>query len=151
MKPSARPPLSEVLVEPSLVKFKTGLNPFAKLNPQSASSPAVSHSPAPSLANEPGPSVRKTGLSLKIRKRRFVMSPSKPRQEKPVKQVMKVDENTLSSTPPLFATPSHSHISTSSRIPTLTPPSLFSPGDRNLLQQYSTVKTTPCRRSVLGY
>ncbi|CAI8031827.1 hypothetical protein GBAR_LOCUS18037 [Geodia barretti] len=68
-KPSARPPLSEVLVEPSLVKFKTGLNPFAKLNPQSASSPVVSHSPAPSLANEPGPSVRKTGLSLKIRKR----------------------------------------------------------------------------------
>ena len=151
MKPSARPPLSEVLVEPSLVKFKTGLNPFAKLNPQSASSPVVvSHSPAPSLANEPGPSVRKTGLSLKIRKRRFVMSPSKPRQEKPVKQVMKVDENTLSSTPPLFATPSHSHISTSSRIPTLTSPSLFSPGDRNLLQQYSTVKVSSWLVAIHG-
>ena len=80
------------------------------------------------------------------------MSPSKPRQEKPVKQVMmKVDENyTLSSTPPLFATPSHSHISTSSRIPTLTSPSLFSPGDRNLLQQYSTVKVSSWLVAIHG-
>ena len=41
--------------------------------------------------NEQGltPSSRKKGLSLKFRKRKFVMSPSKPRQSKPAKQVFR--------------------------------------------------------------
>ena len=42
--------------------------------------------------NEQGlttPSSRKKGLSLKVRKRKFVMSPSKPRQSKPAKQVLR--------------------------------------------------------------
>ena len=151
MKPPARPPLSEVLVEPSLVTFKSGFNPFAKLDNSQPSYSIITHSPGPSVGLSTS---RKTGLSLKIRKRKFVMSPSKPRQEKPAKQVMnagKFDENKLSATPPLFATPSSSRKSTSSPLPSLTSPSLFSPGDRDLLQQYSTVKATPCRRFVTTY
>ena len=41
--------------------------------------------------NEQGltPSTSRKGLSLKARKRKFVMSPSKPRQRNPVKQVFR--------------------------------------------------------------
>ena len=108
MKPPARPPLSEVLVEPSLVTFKSGFNPFAKLDNSQPSYSIITHSPGPIVGLSTS---RKTGLSLNIRKRKFVMSPSKPHQEKPAKQVMnagKFEENKLSATPPLFATPSSS-------------------------------------------
>ena len=118
MKPPARPPLSEVLVEPSLVTFKSGFNPFAKLDNSQPSYSIITHSPGPSVGLLTS---RKTGLSLKIRKRKFVMSPSKPRQAKQVMNAGKFEENKLSATPPLFATPSSSRKSTSSPLPSLTP------------------------------
>ena len=146
-----RPPLSEVLIEPSLVnKKKTSLNPFVKLDsrlppvtPFLLTQPTVI-----SGSNKQGSTpiaTRKVGLSLKIRKRKFVMSPSKAQQEKPVKQVLSKnrDKQAFSFTPPLFTTPSHPHNLTSSHAHT---PSLFSPGDRDLLDQYSVTKQTPCRR-----
>ena len=154
MKPpdNIRPPLSEVLIEPSPVGRKPGLNPFAKLDAPSPSlSRLTSHLPSVSETNEQGPPPRKMGLSLKVRKRKFVMSPSKPRQGKPVRQVSnegKVDENKPLYTPPLFTTPSHPHNLLSSHPPTSTSPSLFSPSDRDLLDQYSSIPITPCRRYI---
>ena len=146
-----RPPLSEVLIEPSLVdKKKTSLNPFVKLDSRLPSvTPSLLTQPTVvSGANKQGSTpiaTRKVGLSLKIRKRKFVMSPSKAQQEKPVKQVLSKnrDKQAFSFTPPLFTTPSHPHNLTSSHAHT---PSLFSPGDRDLLDQYSVTKQTPCRR-----
>ena len=146
-----RPPLSEVLIEPSLVnKKKTSLNPFVKLNSRLPSvTPSLLTQPTViSGSNKQGSTpiaTRKVGLSLKIRKRKFVMSPSKAQQEKPVKQVLSKnrDKQEFSFTPPLFTTPSHPHNLTSSHTHT---PSLFSPGDRDLLDQYSVTKQTPCRR-----
>ena len=145
-----RPPLSEVLIEPSLVnKKKTSLNPFVKLDSRLPSvTPSLLKQPTVvSGANKQGSTpiaTRKVGLSLKIRKRKFVISPSKAQQEKPVKQVLSKnrDKQAFSFTPPLF-TPSHPHNLTSSHAHT---PSLFSPGDRDLLDQYSVTKQTPCRR-----
>ena len=146
-----RPPLSEVLIEPSLVdKKKTSLNPFVKLDSCLPSvTPFLLTQPTViSGSNKQGSTpitTRKVGLSLKIRKRKFVMSPSKAQQEKPVKQVFSKnqDKQAFSFTPPLFTTPSHPHNLTSSHTHT---PSLFSPGDRDLLDQYSVTKQTPCRR-----
>ena len=89
-----RPPLSEVLIEPSLVnKKKTSLNPFVKLDSRLPSvTPFLLTQPTViSGSNKQGSTpiaTRKVGLSLKIRKRKFVMSPSKAQQEKPVKQVL---------------------------------------------------------------
>ena len=146
-----RPRLSEVLIEPSLVnKKKTSLNPFVKLDSRLPSvTPFLLTQPTViSGSNKQGSTpiaTRKVGLSLKIRKRKFVMSPSKAQQEKPVKQVLSKnrDKQAFSFTPPLFTTPSHPHNLTSSHTHT---PSLFSPGDRDLLDQYSVTKQTPCRR-----
>ena len=148
-----RPPLSEVLIEPSLVnKKKTSLNPFVKLDSRL---PSVTPSllTQPTVISKQGSTpiaTRKVGLSLKIRKRKFVMSPSKAQQEKPVKQVLSKnrDKQAFSFTPPLFTTPSHPHNLTSSHTHT---PSLFSPGDRDLLDQYSVTKQTPCRRYIRPY
>ena len=143
-----RPPLSEVLIEPSLVnKKKTSLNPFVKLDSRLPSvTPSLLTQPTViSGSNKQGSTpiaTRKVGLSLKIRKRKFVMSPSKAQQEKPVLSKNR-DKQAFSFTPPLFTTPSHPHNLTSSHSHT---PSLFSPGDRNLLDQYSVTKQTPCRR-----
>ena len=146
-----RSPLSEVLIEPSLVnKKKTSLKPFVKLDSHLPSvTPFLLTQPTViSGSNKQGSTpitTRKVGLSLKIRKRKFVMSPSKAQQEKPVKQVLSKnrDKQAFSFTPPLFTTPSHPHNLTSSHTHT---PSLFSPGDRDLLDQYSVTKQTPCRR-----
>ena len=151
-----RPPLSEVLIEPSLVnKKKTSLNPFVKLDSRLPSvTPFLLTQPTViSGSNKQGSTpiaTRKVGLSLKIRKRKFVMSPSKAQQEKPVKQVFSKnqDKQAFSFTPPLFTTPSHPHNLTSSHAHT---PSLFSPGDRDLLDQYSVTKQTPCRRFIHTY
>ena len=146
-----RPPLSDVLIEPSLVnKKKTSLNPFVKLDSRLPSvTPFLLTQPTViSGSNKQGSTpiaTRKVGLSLKIWKRKFVMSPSKAQQVKPVKQVLSKnrDKQAFSFTPPLFTTPSHPHNLTSSHTHT---PSLFSPGDRDLLDQYSVTKQTPCRR-----
>ena len=146
-----RCPLSEVLIEPSLVnKKKTSLNPFVKLDSRLPSvTPSLLTQPTViSGSNKQGSTpitTRKVGLSLKIRKRKFVMSPSKAQQEKPVRQVLRKnrDKQAFLFTPPLFTTPSHPHNLTSSHTHT---PSLFSPGDRDLLDQYSVTKQTPCRR-----
>ena len=151
-----RHPLSEVLIEPSLVsKKKTSLNPFVKLDSRLPSvTPSLLTQPTViSGSNKQGSTpitTRKVGLSLKIWKRKFVMSPSKAQQEKPVKQVLSKyrDKQEFSFTPPLFTTPSHPHNLTSSHTHT---PSLFSPGDRDLLDQYSVTKQTPCRRYIHTY
>ena len=135
-----QPPLSELLINPSsppvvVAKRKASTNPFAKL-----------HQGTNSSSSSPLRQINKSNLSLKVRKRKFIMSPSKPRQEKPDKQVMnedgtRVDENRLSAfTPPLFTTPTPSHTSTHT-------PSLLSHHDRDILNQYYVTKTTtPCRR-----
>ena len=130
------------------------VNPFAKLQSHGqnnavhfTSTPAAPTTAGRRGGNEQGHPLLTTrkGLSLKARKRKFVMSPSKPQQGKPVKQVSQVqtenDETTkcapllksASYTPPLFSTP-----------PPLTP-SPFTPHEKDLLQQYK-VHTTPCRR-----
>ena len=150
--------LADILTESAVLNKdncrRPVVNPFAKLQSHGhntavhfTSSPAAPTTAGRRGGNEQGLplSTTRKGLSLKARKRKFVMSPSKPQQGKPVKQISRVqtenDETTkcvplsrsLSYTPPLFSTP----------IP-LTP-SLFSPRERDLLQQYE-VHTTPCRR-----
>ena len=75
-----RSPLSEVLIEPSLVnKKKTSLNPFVKLDSHLPSvTPFLLTQPTViSGSNKQGSTpitTRKVGLSLKIRKRKFVKS-----------------------------------------------------------------------------
>ena len=150
--------LADILTESTVLNKdncrRPVVNPFAKLQSNEhntavhfTSSPAAPTTAGRRGGNEQGLplSTTRKGLSLKARKRKFVMSPSKPQQGKPVKQVSRVqtenDETTkcvpvsrsVSYTPPLFSTP-----------PPLTP-SLFTPRERDLLQQYK-VHTTPCRR-----
>lgn len=150
--------LADILTESAVLNKdncrRPVVNPFAKLQGHGhntavhfTSSPAAPTTGGKRGGNEQGLplSTTRKGLSLKARKRKFVMSPSKPQQGKPVKQVSRVqtenDETTkcvplsqsVSYTPPLFSTP-----------PPLTP-SLFTPRERDLLQQYK-VHNTPCRR-----
>ena len=145
----SRPPLSELLIDPALVvRRKSTLNPFAKLDSHTSSSATNSTVISGSIKQGLTPkSSGRVGLSLRVRKRKFVMSPSKPRQEKPVKQVLSDHggERPHLFTPPHTATPSHPHKVISSHHHT---PSLFSPCDRDLLDQYSTPQHTPCRRYV---
>ena len=145
----SRPPLSELLIDPALVvRRKSTLNPFAKLGLHTSSSATNSTVISGSIKQGLTPkSSGRVGLSLRVRKRKFVMSPSKPRQEKPVKQVLSDHrgERPPLFTPPHTATPSHPHKVTSSHHHI---PSLFSPCDRDLLDQYSTPQHTPCRRYV---